>query len=83
MRDTAKAAELFDPTNELLTIRKTDLGSEEDVMKALEEEDCEAAIWCATGFSDSPDQSIWTKVRRLEWFGLLVCSSFIHIVILH
>ena len=63
VRDTAKAAELFDPTNGLLTIRKTDLGSEEDVLNALEEEDCDAAIWCATGFSDAPDQSIWTKVR--------------------
>lgn len=73
VRDTAKAAELFDPTNELLTIRKTDLGSEEDVMKALEEEDCEAAIWCATGFSDAPDQSIWTKVSDFEFQLYLQC----------
>lgn len=71
VRDTAKAAELFDPTNELLMIRKTDLGSEEDVMKALEEEDCEAAIWCATGFSDAPDQSIWTKVSDYDLQMLL------------
>lgn len=70
MRDTAKASELFDPTNELLSIRKTDLGSEEDVLKALEEKDCEAAIWCATGFSDAPDQTIWTKIQAV--LGLAV-----------
>ena len=64
MRDTDKAAELFDPTNELLSIRKTDLGNEKDVVKAMEELDCDAAIWCATGFSDAPDQSIWTKVSN-------------------
>lgn len=64
VRDTDKAAELFDPTDELLSIRKTDLGNEEDVLKAMEEVDCDAAIWCATGFSDAPDQSIWTKVSN-------------------
>jgi len=65
VRDTDKAAELFDPTNELLSIRKTDLGNEKDVVKAMEELDCDAAIWCATGFSDAPDQSIWTKLQAM------------------
>eukprot|EP00804_Cyclotella_cryptica_P026145 CCRYP_013036-RB/>CCRYP_013036-RB protein AED:0.05 eAED:0.05 QI:326/1/1/1/0.66/0.5/4/2043/389 len=70
VRDTEKATNLFDPTDELLSIRKTDLGSEEDVLKALSEEECEAAIWCATGFSDAPDQSIWTKLQAV--LGLAV-----------
>ena len=67
VRNPEKAVELFGTTStkdEKLIVRKTDLGSEEDVMRAMEEvEDCEAVIWCATGFSDAPDQSFWTKVR--------------------
>lgn len=73
VRDTDKAAQLFDPTNELLTIRKTDLGSEEDVIQAITEGECEAAIWCATGFSDAPDRGIWSKVGFLI---VLVYVSF-------
>lgn len=69
VRDTEKAANTLDPTNELLTIRQTDLGSKEDVIAALNEgSKCDAAIWAATGFSDAPDQSIMTKLKAV--FGL-------------
>lgn len=71
VRDPSKASTVLDdPTDELLTIRKTDLGSRNDVLAALDENQCDAAIWCATGFSDAPDQSIWTKLQAL--FGLAV-----------
>lgn len=68
VRDTDKAMNTFDPTNELLTIRKTDLGSKEDVIAAINGDDaggCDCALWCATGFSDAPDQSIWTKISAI------------------
>lgn len=70
VRDADRAANVLDPTNELLDIRTTDLGSEEDVVSALngDEKKCDAAIWCATGFSDSPDQGLLTKLKAV--FGL-------------
>lgn len=71
VRDVDKASAAFDATNELLTIRKTDLGSEEDVVAALSEggeKKCDAAIWAATGFSDAPDQGILSKLKAV--FGL-------------
>lgn len=73
VRDVDKANSMFDTNNNnnnelLLTIRKTDLGSKEDVIAALNEGECDAAIWAATGFSDAPDQSILTKLMAV--FGL-------------
>lgn len=70
VRDADKAADKLDPTDGLLTIRETDLGSEKDVVAALREGEagCDAAIWAATGFSDSPDQSFLTKLKAV--FGL-------------
>jgi len=65
VRDVDKANDMFDPTNSLLTIRQTDLGNKEDITAALNEDKCEAAIWAATGFSDSPDQSIITKLKAV------------------
>ena len=66
VRDTDKAMNTLDPTNELLTIRQTDLGSKDDVIAAVKNEgECDAAIWCATGFSDAPDQSFFTKVKSI------------------
>ena len=65
VRDVDKANDMFDPTNSLLTIRQTDLGNKEDITAALNEDKCEAAIWAATGFSDSPDQSIMTKLKAV------------------
>ena len=70
VRDADKANDVLDPTNNLLTIRQTDLGNEEDVIAALNEDGskCDAAIWAATGFSDAPDQTIMTKLKAV--FGL-------------
>jgi hypothetical protein len=81
VRDVTKAKNVLDPTNELLTIRQTDLGNREDVLSALSSTTttsnydnnnnnikCDAAIWCATGFSDAPDQTIFTKLKAI--FGL-------------
>jgi len=69
VRDVDKASNMLDPTNELLTIRQTDLGSESDVIAALNDaKQCDAAIWAATGFSDAPDQSIVDKLKAV--FGL-------------
>lgn len=69
VRDTDKATQSFDPTNELLTIRKTDLGSKDDVINAIQSTGADCAMWCATGFSDSPDQSIWTKISAIFGFA--------------
>ena len=74
VRDTTKAQNVLDPTNELLTIRETDLGNKDDVLSALSSSNdnnvpcCDAAIWCATGFSDAPDQSLVDKLKAV--FGL-------------
>lgn len=73
VRDVDKASSTLDVANELLTIRQTDLGSEGDVIAALKDDDggkqqCDAAIWAATGFSDAPDQSIVDKLKAV--FGL-------------
>jgi hypothetical protein len=74
VRDITKAQNVLDPTNELLSIRQTDLGSRDDVLSALTSDidggymKCNAAIWCATGFSDAPDQSLLTKLKAI--FGL-------------
>lgn len=71
VRDTDKAMNTLDPTNELLTIRQTDLGSKDDVIAAVKNEgECDAAIWCATGFSDAPDQSFFTKVKSILGFAV-------------
>ena len=72
VRDTDKAMNTLDPTNELLTIRKTDLGSREDVIAAVKSDGvpCDAAIWCATGFSDAPDQSFFTKIKSILGFAV-------------
>lgn len=75
VRDVDKAANVLDPTNELLTIRQTDLGNKNDVINALSDGGvkCDAAIWCATGFSDAPDQTILTKLKAV--FGLAVNAA--------
>jgi hypothetical protein len=70
VRDVDKANDVLDPTNEYLTIRKTDLGNRNDVISALTDDDgCDAAIWCATGFSDSPDQSWLSRLTALFGFA--------------
>lgn len=71
VRDVDKANNLLDATNQLLTVRKTDLGSKKDIILALNdgEKKCDAAIWCATGFSDSNEQSLLTKLQALFGFA--------------
>ena len=69
VRDEEKAKETFDPTNSLLTIRKVDLSSKEDVQNALVQNGCDAAVWAATGFSDNPDQSFFTKIAAVFGFA--------------
>ena len=73
VRDTDKADQTLDTTNPLLTVRKTDLGSREDVSSAISDCGADCAIWAATGFSDSPDQSLLTKLKAI--FGMAVNSQ--------
>lgn len=63
VRDLEKAKEKFPDPNPKLTVLKCDLGSEEEICSAVE--GCDAAIWCATGFSDSPETSYIDKIKRL------------------
>ena len=69
VRDVDKANTLLNPSsNPLLAICKVDLGNKNDITTAMRATTCDAAIWCATGFSDSDEQSLLTKIRAL--FGL-------------
>jgi len=43
-----------------LTVRICDLNSEKEIRKAVD--GCDAAIWCATGFSNAPNQTLLTKL---------------------
>ena len=70
VRDIDKANILLDPSsNPLLTICKVDLGSKKDITTALQTTTCDAAIWCATGFSDSNEQSLLTKLQAIFGFA--------------
>jgi hypothetical protein len=70
VRDIDKANKLLDPSsNPLLTICKVDLGSKKDITTALQTTTCDAAIWCATGFSDSNEQSLLTKLQAIFGFA--------------
>lgn len=72
VRDVDKAKSILDPTNELLAIRKVDLGNRKEVISALVDGGdggCDAAIWCATGFSDSPEQDWLTKLTAIFGFA--------------
>lgn len=68
VRDLKKAKEKLPETKDIeststLTVIKCDLGSENEIEKAIE--GCDAAIWCATGFSDAPGVSLFTKIQSL------------------
>lgn len=71
VRDIDKANKLLDPGNDnpLLTICKVDLGNKKDIATALQTTTCDAAIWCATGFSDSNEQSLLTKLQAIFGFA--------------
>ena len=74
VRDENKAAQIFSdkpPSN--LQIVKCDLTSEAQISQALQSAD--AAIWCATGFSNNPEADPLTKVKRLLGIALKPKSS--------
>jgi hypothetical protein len=73
VRDMEKAKKTFpsdDKTASSIKIVKCDLGSEEDIIASISEYECDAAIWCATGFSDNPEQTFMEKVQGI--FGVAV-----------
>ncbi len=53
-----------------LKIIKCDLGSERDIISSIQSNGCDAAIWCATGFSDNPTQTFMEKLQGV--FGVAV-----------
>jgi uncharacterized protein YbjT (DUF2867 family) len=61
--DTAaeQLVNITDKTN--LSILQCDLTNDEALSNALQ--GCDAAVWCATGFSDAPSTGILEKVKRL------------------
>lgn len=63
VRDVDKAKTMFDDEGtDKLSIVTCDLTSEEDIGSKLS--DCDALIWCATGFSQAPTDDIIEKIRR-------------------
>lgn len=71
VRDEGKFAEVFpDPPSNLEAVQ-CDLGDPEDIERAVEGVD--AAIWCATGFSDNPETQWLEKLKRLV--GMAVKGS--------
>jgi NADP-dependent 3-hydroxy acid dehydrogenase YdfG len=73
VRDVNKANVMFSSLSnkDNLTIYPCDLGSDQAVAKALK--GCDAAIWCATGFSDSPGASFLEKLKKI--FGLALAPK--------
>jgi len=59
--------------NDSLTVSKVDLTSSTQVQTALE--GCDAVIWCATGFSDSPETNWLEKIKRLMGIALVPKQS--------
>lgn len=68
VRETAKAAEVFPNPPDNLEIVVCDLTSKQQIESALEGVD--AAIWCATGFSDAPGIPLIETVKRLLGIAL-------------
>lgn len=62
VRDLAKAKDVLgDPA--ILEIVKCDLTKRSQIEQSVK--GCDAAIWCATGFSDAPLESIWDKAKKM------------------
>lgn len=59
--------------NNNVKILKCDLGSEEDIINVVRQNNCDAAIWCATGFSDNPTQSFLDKIAAI--FGVAMAPK--------
>jgi uncharacterized protein YbjT (DUF2867 family) len=64
VRDLDKAKDIFDENNTSgLTVAKCNLSSESEIGESLQ--GCDAAIWCATGFSDAQGPPFLEKIKRL------------------
>ena len=69
VRDEDKAKELFsDLLPKGLEVVTCDLTSESAIDAAVN--GCDAAIWCATGFSDAPGDSLVDKLKKLVGIAL-------------
>jgi len=69
VRDEDKAKEVFsDPLPKGLEVLACDLTSEDAINSAVN--GCDAAIWCATGFSDAPGDGIVDKLKKLVGIAL-------------
>jgi len=63
-RDKEKANEVLPAfSTPGLSVLKCDLGSEEEILAAVK--GCDAAIWCATGFSEDSPADILSKIKSL------------------
>jgi len=62
VRDLAKAKETLPSDDSNISVVQCDLSSPRDIQKAVS--DCDAAIWCATGFSSAPQSSIFDKIMQ-------------------
>lgn len=71
VRDTKKASEIFPNPPKNLEIIQCDLGSEAQVSSKVD--GCDAAIWCATGFTDGPNVDPFEKLKR--FIGLAVAPQ--------
>ena len=68
VRDSDKATEVFSSKKDKsLEIQVCDLTNEKQIQKTLQ--GCDAAIWCATGFSDA-QTSIVERLKRLAGIAL-------------
>mmetsp|Transcript_27537 Transcript_27537/g.40683 ORF Transcript_27537/g.40683 Transcript_27537/m.40683 type:complete len:378 (+) Transcript_27537:57-1190(+) len=54
VRDLEKASDVLGPIKEGLEILRCDLSSPEEINQCSALKECDAAIWCATGFAEKP-----------------------------
>ena len=71
VRDKAKFDKVFPDAPDNLVCVQCDLGNPRAIQNAVEGAD--AAIWCATGFSDNPDTAWLDKLKSL--LGMAVSGS--------
>mmetsp|Transcript_7681 Transcript_7681/g.8778 ORF Transcript_7681/g.8778 Transcript_7681/m.8778 type:complete len:429 (+) Transcript_7681:294-1580(+) len=65
VRDEDKAKTIFNVNDANLQIVKCDLMNSNQVTKILSQNNCMQVIWCSTGFSSNPNQSIVTRVSTV------------------
>jgi uncharacterized protein YbjT (DUF2867 family) len=73
VRDTAKAKEMFPNAPQNLKIVVCDLTNEGQIESVLKGVD--AAIWCATGFSDTSDPNPLEKLKRFLKLGAVAATK--------